>query len=653
MTKALLLCSCEGTQTLDREALVAATGLPCARVADALCTRELGVAAEAMRAGEVVIACGQEAGRFADLAEDLDVAEPTCVDVRDRAGWSDEGADATAKVAALLSDGQRPRPAVRLMDITSEGVCLVIGRSDVAIPAAERLSSVLSVTCLITDGGEGVPDHEGDFDIVSGRIRSATGALGRFALTFDDLREAHPGGRGARVFAPVRDGATSSCDVLVDLTGGSPLFPAAHKRDGYLRSDPGRPDAVAEAVFEAAHLVGTFEKPLYVRYDATICAHGRAGKTACTNCLDICPTGAITSAGEAVEIDPNICAGCGACAALCPSGAVSFDDPPVEALFARVRNLAEAYRSAGGRDALLLIHDDAHGAEMIRLAARHGRGLPAHVVPMDVRSVEGIGHAELLAALGSGFAAVDVLLSPRTDRTPLDREVALADALGATGRLRLIAVEDPDGLSDTLYDHPRQVAVEQTVLPVGGRREVARLAAGVLSAETALPLPSGAPYGAVLVDTEACTLCLSCSSLCPSGALTADEDYPRLRFQEDACLQCGLCASICPEAAITLAPRMTLTPDAFERAVVKEEEPAACISCGKAFGVKSTIERIVAKLEGVHPMFTGSDNAQLIRMCDDCRVQAQYHSEASPFRMGERPRVRTTADDLAERDEDS
>ncbi|MEL6679952.1 MAG: hypothetical protein AAFQ51_14690, partial [Pseudomonadota bacterium] len=103
-------------------------------------------------------------------------------------------------------------------------------------------------------------------------------------------------------------------------------------------------------------------------------------------------------------------------------------------------------------------------------------------------------------------------------------------------------------------------------------------------------------------------------------------------------------ATICPESAIALQPQMNLSDDAFQQKVMKEEEPAECISCGKPFGVKSTIDRIVAKLEGAHPMFTNSDNASLIRMCDDCRIQAQVHGDGSPFRLGDRPRVRTTDD---------
>ena len=81
------------------------------------------------------------------------------------------------------------------------------------------------------------------------------------------------------------------------------------------------------------------------------------------------------------------------------------------------------------------------------------------------------------------------------------------------------------------------------------------------------------------------------------------------------------------------------------------EEPFNCIECGKPFGVKSTIEKITAKLEGVHSMFTNSDNARLIQMCDDCRVVAQFHATDNPFQMGPRPRVRTTDDYLGKDDD--
>ncbi len=223
----------------------------------------------------------------------------------------------------------------------------------------------------------------------------------------------------------------------------------------------------------------------------------------------------------------------------------------------------------------------------------------------------------------------------------------LTAALLAADRLTLHDIADPDDLTDAAST-PAGAALRDTILPLGRRREVARLALKTLRPEATEPiaLPEGAPYGAVLVDTDACTLCLACAGLCPSGALGDNPDMPQLRFQESACLQCGLCANVCPENAITLVPQMDPRDEAMSQKVLNEEEPFPCIECGKLFGVKSTIERIAAQLEGKHPMFAQGAQGRMIRMCDDCRVRAQVHSDDNPFAAGPRPRPRTTDDYL-------
>ncbi len=648
MKKTLLICDCLGTQTIDPAALSAATGLECSQRHTALCQSQIAAAAKAMEGGDVMIACQQEAARFTDLADDIGASEPEFVDIRDRAGWTADTADTTAKMAALVADAALPQPSPKTVDVVSDGVCLIIGAPEAAVAAAEKLADILAVTVLMTEGAD-VPVTS-RFDCCTGQVRMISGTLGQFHVSIDAFRQVLPGGRGAPVLTDPRDGAQSECDLILDLTGGTPLFPAPDKRDGYLRADPGSLTAVADAILAASQMVGTFEKPLYIRLEDSLCAHSRAEQPACSNCLNVCPTGAILPAGEHVSIDPLICAGCGACSAVCPSGAISYDAPPVDQVFRRIAALASAYRKAGGKSGALLVHD-AHGAEMIRLAARYGNGLPAHVIPLEIDALAMFGHAEMLAALASGFASVDILLAPKSDRDVLQAQADLAAAMGAGEAAALLDIADPDALSDYLFD--REIADRSTshpILPQGSRRQIARLAAKALSPDAlVIPLPDDAPYGAVMVDTDACTLCLACVSLCPSGALMDNPDMPQLRFQEDACLQCGLCANVCPEDAITLRPQIDLTDAALSQVVLNEEEPFACVECGALFGVKSTVERIMEKLAGNHAMFANPAAARMIQMCDNCRVQAQFHSQNNPFAGGDRPRVRTTEDYLPKR----
>ncbi len=660
MAKSLILCDCLGSQTIDAKAIERATGLRCSKVHTSLCTSQAQLAASEIAKGDRIIACAQEQALFQDLAEAAGVAPPPCVDLRDRAGWARDGDRAGPKMAALVADALLSPPQVKMVDLHSDGRCLVIGAPEVVLPVAEQLAPLLAVSVLVPEIAPADIPLDRRFDLVVGQVKRASGALGGFELRLDQLRQVLPAGRGAFALSEARNGATTQCDLILDLRGDTPLFAAGHKRDGYLRADPGDAGAVARAVLEASHLVGDFDKPLYTRLETQLCAHSRAGITGCSRCLDACPTGAIAPDGDHVAVDPMICAGCGGCSAVCPSGAIAFDAPDGDFLFQRMRVMAQDFEKAGGSAPRLLVHDGEFGAEIIRLGARFFDGLPADMVPLEVASLSSFGHAEMLAALAGGWASVTILLAPGSEADLIGAQAELAQALGGSGRIELLRLDDPEALCDTLYAAEAPALAAEPVLAMGSRRQVTRLAARALCAgldtgaeQVPIPLPDGAPYGALEIDTDACTLCLACVSLCPSGALGDNPDAPQLRFQEDACLQCGLCARACPEQAITLVARMDLSEAALTQKILHEEEPFACIECGTPFGVRSTIEKIIGKLAGKHEMFATSNAARLIQMCDDCRVRAQYHDENSPLRGGARAPVTTTEDYLTKQRRDN
>lgn len=661
--RTVLVCNCQNSMNVDGAALARACGSAATpTVHTALCRGEHERFEAAASTGEpLLVACTQEAPLFAELAPED--ASLSFVNIRERAGWSDEGGLAGPKMAALLAEAALDVPATGAITLTSEGVCLVYGTGETALEAARTLAPHLDVTVLLSHPRDVLPPPSMDVALFTGTIRSARGWLGAFDIVVDGYALARPSSRRELAFEPGQNGVTSRCDIILDLTGGTPLFPAHEKRDGYLRPDPKNPAAVAEAVLTAIGLTGSFEKPRYVETRADLCAHARNGKTGCTRCLDLCPTGAITPRGEAVSIDPHVCAGCGSCAAVCPTGAVTYALPPMATLFERLRTLMETYAAAGGTAPVLLIHDPRHGDAMIGMMARLGRGLPARVIPFAVNAVTQVGLELFTTALAYGAAQVRVLTGPdnRDEAAGLAQQVALAEALMTgmgygTGRVAVIDAADPDAVETLLWSLPAADAPPARLfLPMGGRRTVTML--GLRHLNTAapapaavLPLPDGAPFGRVQVAADGCTLCLACVSVCPTGALLDNPDKPMLSFAQDACVQCGLCRATCPEKVITLVPEIDFRDSARGAAVVKEEEPFCCVRCGKPFAAKSSIDKIVAALAGKHPMFATPEAANRLRMCDDCRVIDQMEGGGNPFAMGAPRRPRTTDDDLRERD---
>jgi len=650
---ACLVCTCEDTMVLDKAAFPPGT-----RFGAQLCRAQLDrVRAALTEPGGLIIGCTQEAPLFLQEAEAAGAPPPAFVNLRETAGWSAEGAAAGPKMAALVAAASVPAPDIPLVTLESRGVTLVVGRDAVAIEAAAQLVDRLDLTVLLTGEAEVPPPRRNVFPVLRGRARGATGWLGAFAVTIDGFAAPAPSSRATLAWGPGRDGAVSRCDVILDLSGRPPLFPAHSARRGYLRADPGDATAVARAVLAASELVGEFDAPRFVAFDAGLCAHGRNKRTGCTRCLELCPTGAITPAGDSVAISAEICAGCGACAAVCPTGAATYALPPPATVLTRLRTLLFAYRAAGGADPIVLLHDAAHGEPLIDALARHGDGLPARVLPLAVNEATAIDLATLAAGLAWGAAAMRVLLQGRRgEGAPgvLRNLETLSVALRGLGleaaapRAAAIETDDPFALGEALAALPRTGWKPAEFLPLDAPKEVLRMALRALGdaapdAPRIVALPALAPIGAAVVDAAGCTLCLACTMVCPTGAFTANPERPELRFTEDACVQCGLCVATCPEKVIALVPRLNLAPEALRPVTFKTEAPFPCAVCGKPFGTRASVERVKAKLTA-HWMFVDPARLAVLEQCENCRVFAATEGGIDPYAGAPRPPPRTAQD---------
>lgn len=668
MSRTLFVCSCEDTMEPDAGAISRGTGCE-VRTAEQLCRAQLDRFLAAMGEGRpVTVACTQEAPLFRQEAEEARFAAPLAfANIRERAGWSKEGAKASPKMAAILAGAAVEMPPTALVPLESKGVALLLGRDATALEVAARLEDSLDLTVLLTGEEEVTPPRDGGgrWPVLRGRARAATGWLGAFAVTVDGFAAPAPSSRGAYRWGQGRDGAKSQADLILDLTGHPALFPTAHLRQGYLRAHPADRSAVERLIAEARQLVGQFDKPRFVNVEEGLCAHSRNRKTGCTRCLDLCPTGAIAPSGkDHVQVSAEICAGCGACAAVCPTGAITYALPPSDALARRLRAMLGAYRAAGGKDAVILFHDEAHGEALLDAAARHGDGLPAHVVPLRVNEASQLDLSLLAGALAWGAAGVRVLLPAKRPHGAegvlrnLGYLSAALDGLGLPGeRAAAIETDDPFTMLDALAPTRalRATWEPDAFLPMGAPREVMRQAFRALHAATGapsptIPMPEKAPFGLARVAVEGCTLCLACTMVCPTGAFSANPDTPQLRFLEDACVQCGLCAATCPEKVIALEPRLNLSPEAAQTQVVKEEEPLGCRRCQKPFGTRSSVERVKAKLVATgHWMFRDPARLAVLELCEDCRVVEATTSALDPYAGPARPATKTSEDWLGER----
>jgi ferredoxin len=378
-----------------------------------------------------------------------------------------------------------------------------------------------------------------------------------------------------------------------------------------------------EALQQVLDMRGTFHKPRYFQYQKSLCAHGANGKTGCTRCLDACPTGAIVSVGDKVEVNSYLCQGCGGCVMTCPSGAMRYAYPPPQDTLQALRAAITAYgKHDSGAPTLLFYAADC--AADIRAAK-----LAPEVLPIAVEEVGAIGLEIWLCALAYGAAHV-FLYADNTRLAALAQEQQhivkiILDALGYR-----CAVTVLENVSDITAEAHTALAAPASFAPDNEKRRMFFMAFNhLLTAAPAvvdlpIDLPMGAMFGEITVNAKKCTLCMACAGACPVSAVRAGGTTPRLLFVEENCVQCGLCEVACPENAITLKPRLLVDSGLRRQArLLNEDKPLLCLECSKPFATERIVGRIEEKLKS-HWMFQDEKSQRRLRLCEECRVRDMF-----------------------------
>ena len=282
----ILICSCEDTMPLDAGRCGAAAAARGHDRAPALPrrARKIPQGRGRRRAAHRRLHPGSAAvcrGRGRGLAAAPTSATPTSA--RPPAGRRTPRRPAP-RWRRCIAAAAEPAPEIAFVSLESEGVILVYGRDERGDRGREPAQG--------SSRRHGA-DHAARRRRAAARHRFSGGARARSAppraisapsSSWSTTTRSRRRPRAARSpSAPPKNGAVSRCDIVLDLSGGAPLFTAADLRDGYLRADPGDPAAVLRAVLKARDLVGTFDKPRYITFtDGHLRAFALAASSAAT-----------------------------------------------------------------------------------------------------------------------------------------------------------------------------------------------------------------------------------------------------------------------------------------------------------------------------------------------------------------------------------
>lgn len=351
--------------------------------------------------------------------------------------------------------------------------------------------------------------------------------------------------------------------------------------------------------------------------DSTVCQYSARLRTGCNVCLTACHHGAVIQGADGVQIDHRVCVECGACLGSCPTGALQYKRFSDAAFVEYFRT----FSLPPGTTVVLGEEEELHKYWWQSGDKRH-----EHVFFMEYPTINALHamHFLLLYAMG----AKQILLLGQ-ESSSLKSQIDLSNTLlqslfkqeqviRLSKRSELNSIFDEHGNAESLthYYHDFSYA---------NRRQKTIDLVQFLRAQSDVE-PAGIAtkyFGEIICDEERCTQCLACVNECRMEALVADSDSYSLKHTSVRCVQCGLCVTVCPEEALTMKPGLVVQDAFFTEKIVAQAEPARCKGCGKIFGTRKSLEKVMAILSSKN---LWDSNDDLLSYCEDCRVVNLYES---------------------------
>ncbi len=335
-----------------------------------------------------------------------------------------------------------------------------------------------------------------------------------------------------------------------------------------------------------------------------------AAADGCRTCVDECPQEAYRWSLGHVHFDRDACVTCGRCLTACPTGAIGNPSITSRALSHQIASLI------GG-------------------TASDPLGI-AFVCRQRTRPVATAGWAEVevpctgmvpatwpVAALMYG-AATAAVIPCSASGCALGNDQRVAASVALAQQLLAGVGWDPAAVLDE--PGPLKMPLEPLVLddPFGihGPAEVALALQALAPRSRPTIAESGlmAFRGLVTIDRDVCTVCLTCTETCPTGALRSNASAGQLAVMFDAsiCTGCTQCVASCPEferGAISVDRCIDTAALQAGPQKLAESTTSACELCGAPIAPSAMLDRISQLLGPEHE----AAMSYLERRCMDCR----------------------------------
>lgn len=371
-------------------------------------------------------------------------------------------------------------------------------------------------------------------------------------------------------------------------------------------------------LLESLHsFIGAYSYTSPIVFSPNLCEfwHRRPKRNAddgyCHKCSDVCQSFGVfrdDKKGEIVLSSPD-CIACGDCVSVCPTGALQRESESLESL---------TYQAQMYKGSIPILHAKSHSKEVI--AALRSSPNPL-ALPFVLGQPHILNVTSLLSIVQESGAMAIVYAQPSEFvREGVDSFNALCEAIFGT-KCVLLAHDEAE-LCACLQEARVLDCVHYTYTPRAdeGAKEIFSQRAYAWVRGGAFGRVSMQHSGNVLIDSQKCTLCLSCVDACNTKALINEGSSFSLLFKQSLCTGCGYCADTCAEQVIRIESNvLDAQSSSFEYTQKAFDEPFKCVECGKVFATTKSINKIKNILL---PTMAGDIIKQRgLECCGDCKIK--------------------------------